>query len=211
MASERRLGAKGSEMRTRFIDAAEAILSEGGGSTISSRLVAQRAGLKMQLLYYYFQTMDDLLLAVVRRVNERRLVRFEEAVTSANPLRAFWEQLIEPANATLAAEMIAIAKRREAVRAEIVGFGHKYRLLQTSVVENLLTPPDPGGVQYSAAGIVMIAAAVARMLINEAEVGFTAGHADALSIVEQLIDLLGRAREGGLARGGIDPRNEGIG
>jgi TetR/AcrR family transcriptional regulator len=190
MATERRLGSKGSEMRNRFIDAAEAILSEGGGSTISSRIVAERAGLKMQLLYYYFKTMDDLLLAVVGRVNERRLARFEEALASDNPLRALWEQLIEPTNATLAAEMIAMAKQREAVRAEIVEFGQKYRLLQTSVVEHLLAPPDPDAIQYSAAGVVMIAAAVARMLINEAAVGFTEGHGEALSIVEQLIDRL---------------------
>jgi TetR/AcrR family transcriptional regulator len=192
MAHSRRLGSEGSEVRARFIDAAEAILSEGGGRTISSRLVAERAGLKMQLLYYYFRTMDDLLLAVVQRVNERRLERFQEALASPDPLRAMWQQLRDPASATLAAEMLAIAQQREAIRTEIVTAGEGFRDLQTAAVEELLAVPAPGGVHYTAEGIVMIAVAVARMLVNETALGFTKGHADALGIVEQLLSRLGR-------------------
>ena len=195
MAHSRRLGSKSSEVRACFIDAAEAILSEGGGRTISSRLVAERAGLKMQLLYYYFRTMDDLLLAVVQRVNERRLERFREAMASSDPLRTMWQQLCDPASANLAAEMLAIAQQREAIRTEIVAAGERFRDLQTAAVQELLPPPAQGGVQYTADGIVMIAVAVARMLVNESSLGFTKGHEDALSIAEQLLSRVGRPNQ----------------
>jgi TetR/AcrR family transcriptional regulator len=190
MANSRRLGSEASEVRTLFIDAAEAILSEGGGRTISSRLVAERAGLKMQLLYYYFRTMDDLLLQVVQRVDQRRLERFQEALASSDPLRTMWQQLCDPASATLAAEMLAIAQHREAIRTEIVAAGERFRDLQTAAVQELLRLPVSDGVQYSADGIVMIAVAVARMMVNETALGFTKGHADALAIIEQLLSRL---------------------
>src|SRR5258706_12962692 len=96
MAQGRRLGAEGSQQRARFVDAAEAILCEVGEHGISARLVAARAGLKPQLLYYYFRTIDDLLLAVVQRVNERRLASFAQALASPDPLRAMWAAMSDP-------------------------------------------------------------------------------------------------------------------
>ena len=122
MAQPRRLGAEGSQVRARFVDAVEAILSEEGYQGISARQVAAKAGLKTQLLYYYFRTMDDLLLAVVQRVNERRLERFEEALASPEPLRALWQLNSDASAATLAAELTSIATHRNAIRAEIVDF-----------------------------------------------------------------------------------------
>ncbi|WP_336973636.1 helix-turn-helix domain-containing protein [Sphingobium aromaticiconvertens] len=174
-------------MRARFVDAAEAILAEVGEHGISARLVAQRAELKTQLLYYYFRTMDDLLLAVVQRVNERRMVRFEAALAEPEPLRALWEMMSDPSNAALAAELSAVAHHREAVRDEIVSAAREFRTAQTRAVEALL-PVDAA--TPSAGGIVMIAASLARMLVSETALGLTEGHADALLIVEEMLQRL---------------------
>ncbi|HEY4545547.1 MAG TPA: helix-turn-helix domain-containing protein [Pedomonas sp.] len=91
MEQMRRMGPENSEVRARFIDAAEATLCEEGYHAISARQIAAKAGLKTQLLYYYFKTMDDLLLAVVGRANEKRQIRFDAAMASPSPLRALWE------------------------------------------------------------------------------------------------------------------------
>lgn len=171
-------------MRARFVDAAEAILAEVGEHGISARLVAQRAELKTQLLYYYFRTMDDLLLAVVQRVNERRMVRFEAALAEPEPLRALWDMMTDPSTAALAAELSAVAHHREAVRDEIVSAAHAFRAAQTRAVEALL-PVDNS--TPSAGGIVMIAASLARMFVSETALGLTEGHAEALLIVEEML------------------------
>ncbi|MET0252071.1 MAG: TetR/AcrR family transcriptional regulator [Novosphingobium sp.] len=184
----RRLGAEGAHNRTRFVDAAEAILGEVGEQGISARLVAARAGLKTQLLYYYFLTMDDLLLAVVQRVNQRRLTRFEEALAAPDPLRALWDQMRDPTSAALASAITAVAKHREAVRSEITAAAETFRTMQGEAIARLLPPPGPGEIAYTPAGIVMIAAALARMLVNETSLGMGAGHAEALAIVEQLLE-----------------------
>jgi len=179
-------------MRARFVDAAEAILREEGGHAVSARVVAEKAGLKAQLLFYYFRTMDDLLRAVIWRINERRLERFEQALAAPEPLRALWDLNTDASSAILAIELNALANRREAIRAEIVEGARQFRVIQTEAARRLL-PPSDGGAYGSAAGIVMIAASLARMLANETALGLTEGHADAIAIVDQFLAQMGSA------------------
>jgi AcrR family transcriptional regulator len=185
------MGAESSNVRARFVDAVEEILREEGYPGISARQVASKAGLKTQLLYYYFRTMDDLILAVVRRINERRHERFEEALASPDPLRAMWNMISDSSGATLSAELTSIASHREAVRNEIVQSAQQFRAMQIEAVSRLIS--SRAGETYPAAGIVMMAAALARTLITESALGLTEGHDEALAIVERVLRELGDA------------------
>jgi len=182
------MGVEGSQMRGRFIDAAEALLRDEGLLGLTARQVASRAGLKTQLLYYYFRTMDDLILALVRRVNDRRLERFHEIMASPNPLRRLWELNTDASGAVMSSELSSIASHREAIRAEIVRFAQQFRALQVDAVGRLLS--DRQGVEGSAAGIVMIAVALARAIVTESALGLTEGHREALDIVEHMLGRL---------------------
>lgn len=188
MAQTRRMGVENSKMRTLFVEAAEALLREEGYMSISARQVAAKAGLKTQLLYYYFQTMDDLILAVVKRINERRQQRFEEALAAANPLRAIWELNSDPSSATVSAELTSIATHREAIREEIVRSAQQFRSQQIEAVSRLIG--TRGKADYPAAGLVMIAIGVARTIITESALGLTEGHAEALAIIERALHEL---------------------
>ena len=75
MASARRIGAPDAKNRGVLLDAAEQLLLEEGYAAVTSRRVAERAGLKPQLVHYYFRTMEDLFLAVFRRRAEEGLGR----------------------------------------------------------------------------------------------------------------------------------------
>ena len=186
MAQPRRMGVEGSTQRKVLMDAAEAILCDEGYIGISARNVATRAGFTKQLLYYYFRTMDDLILALVRRINERRLDRFETALLSAEPLRALWALNTDPSGAALATELTAIASHREEVRAEIVTSAQQFRALQARTVSKLVSKSGQKA-SDSAAAIVMIAAALAKTVVSEAALGLTEGHAEALTVVERML------------------------
>jgi TetR/AcrR family transcriptional regulator len=180
---KRRMGVEGSTKRVCFVDAAEAILREVGYLGISAREIAAKAKLKTQLLYYYFRTMDDVILAVVRRINERRSERFEAAMASADPLQALWHLNSDPAGAALSAELTSIAIHREAIRAEIVRSAKSFRARQIKAVSQLLAHRSDEA-KYPAAGIVLIAVALGRTLVSESALGLTVGHAEALKIIE---------------------------
>ena len=118
MASNRRIGAENSKSRAALLDATEQIMLEEGYAAVSSRRIAQRAGLKPQLVHYYFRTMDDLFLAAFRRRAEEGLERQAEALTSGQPLRALWAFGNHPTGTALAMEFAALANHHKSIRSE---------------------------------------------------------------------------------------------
>src|SRR5215218_6848657 len=88
--SPRRIGAEDSKTRAQLLDAAEALLLDEGYAAVTSRKVAARAGLKPQLVHYYFRTMDDLFLEVFRRRADENLAAFEQAIAADGSLRNLW-------------------------------------------------------------------------------------------------------------------------
>ena len=97
----RRIGAETSETRGALLDAAEQLMLAEGYAAVTSRRVAAQAGLKPQLVHYYFRTMDDLFLAVFRRRAEQGLERQAEALASDQPLWALWDLSRDPRGTAL--------------------------------------------------------------------------------------------------------------
>src|SRR3954447_23294155 len=109
MASARRIGAPDAKNRGVLLDAAEQLLLEEGYAAVTSRRVADRAGLKPQLVHYYFRTMEDLFLAVFRRRAEEGLHVRATALKSPQPLWALWRFSTKPEGARLTMEFMGLA------------------------------------------------------------------------------------------------------
>ena len=121
MASARRIGAPDAKNRGVLLDAAEQLMLEEGYAAVTSRRVAERAGLKPQLVHYYFRTMEDLFLEVFRRRAEEGLgVLRRTALESPQPLWALWRFSTDPEATRLTMEFMGLANHRKALRAEIV-------------------------------------------------------------------------------------------
>ena len=191
MASSRRLGVEQSGSRSQLIEAASQLLLEEGYHAISARRVAERAGLKPQLVHYYFRSMDDLVIAVFRRSVEEYVKLHERALVASQPLRELWKL---NSNATRTKQMIgfmAAAGQREAVRIEIARSAEHFRALQISAVAKALNGRVLGsGKQLDPAGIAMLMAAASRALVMEESIGVTLAHAELRGIVVHLLDLI---------------------
>jgi TetR/AcrR family transcriptional regulator len=196
MGMNRRLGDKNAENRTLLVEATEQLLREKGYAAISARNVANKAGLTPQLLYYYFRTMDDLVLAVHEQITRRRQLRFKNAMASHEPLRALWELNSGRAGATISTELAAIAQHRPAIRAQIVRSAREFRLLQIDAVSSVLEKHGVDQKVYPAAGVVTIAAALARTFVIDDSLGLSDGYDQAIILVERALQSVrnGRAR-----------------
>jgi len=86
MASTSGSQARGSRSRLRLIEAAYDLLGEEGYHTFSARQVAQRAGLKPQLVHYYFRSMEELVIAVFQRSSAKYFSLHDEALSSRHPV-----------------------------------------------------------------------------------------------------------------------------
>src|ERR1700758_5191902 len=104
MKLARKSGEESSSTRDAILDATEAIMVEEGYPAVTSRRVAERAGLKSQLVHYHFGTMDDLFVAVYERSEREFLRRHLQAVSADNPLRALWDLSLHPQRNRLSQE-----------------------------------------------------------------------------------------------------------
>src|SRR5438445_9965974 len=109
MASPRRMGAPDAKNRMVLIDAAEQLMLEEGYASVTSRKVAAKAGLKPQLVHYYFRTMDDLFLEVFRRRADKDLAGFERAIAKDGSLHNLWRLNSDQRGAALTMEFVALA------------------------------------------------------------------------------------------------------
>ena len=68
--------------RDRIVDAAFEAIRTKGFSGASARLIADLADVNPGLLYYYFESVDQLLLEALRRSSDERLARHREAIAN---------------------------------------------------------------------------------------------------------------------------------
>jgi AcrR family transcriptional regulator len=131
----RRMGRAGSQNWHSMLDGAEDILREEGHVELTSRRIAERIGVKQRLVYYYFHTMDDLIVALFRRLSERELKRLEDSLGSPQALREIWNTNISGTDARLISEFMALANRIPDLRAEVIHFIEVSRSIEVGAVE----------------------------------------------------------------------------
>jgi TetR/AcrR family transcriptional regulator len=190
MTSERRNGEESAKTRTAILDATAQIMREEGYAAVSSRKVAERAGLKSQLVHYHFGTMDELFLALYQRYEQQHFERHAQALASRNPLRALWELSVDAAGAELSLEFIALANHRKAIRKEIARSTERYRSLQVAVVSRVVEDLGVSEDELPADVLCFLMIAASRALITEAAVGVSAGHPAMLAFVERRLQAL---------------------
>jgi AcrR family transcriptional regulator len=186
VAEPRRLGAPNAKNRIVLIDAAERLMLEEGYAAVSTRRVAAMAGLKHQLVHYYFRTMDDLFLAVFRRRAEEGLEVQASALASERPLRALWEFSTDPASTALTMEFTGLANHRKAIGTEIACYAERFRAAQMEALPGILDRYGLSGT-YSPAVLTVLLTSVSRVVILEQALGMSLGHAETLAMVEQLL------------------------
>ena len=190
----RRIGAEDSKTRAQLVDAAERVLVEEGYAAVTSRRVAARAGLKPQLVHYYFRTMDDLFLEVLRRRAEADLARFERAIEADGSLRSLWRLNTDPRGARFTIEFVALANHRKAIRTEIARYAERFRAAQVEAVRRALADHDIADDQLPAIVALLAMTGLAQVLALEDALGVTTGHDTTRAFVDRTIEQLERKR-----------------
>jgi len=187
MTTRRRIGAESSATRAALLDAAQQLILEEGFAAASSRRIAAKAGLKPQLVHYYFRTMDDLYLALVRRGAEQNLERQARALSSPHPLRALWEFSSDPTGARMTMEFVALANHRPAIRAELGAYAEQFRRLQSEALAEVLERSGVDTEAFPIDALLVLMTSLSRLMVVEELLGLTTGHAAMRSIVEQFL------------------------
>jgi AcrR family transcriptional regulator len=182
-ARKKRVGQESSATRTALLDAAEQLMQEEGYAAVTTRRLGAKAGVQPPLIHYYFQTMDDLFVALFRRRAEEGLKQAAKALEAERPLRALWELSTDPSGVVLNLEFMALGNHRKVIRAELGAYGERLRKIGEEALARHFAALgiEP---QITPATVDVLMTSVARILVLESLVGITGGHADTEALVE---------------------------
>ena len=187
MATQGKPGRRDTGTRDKLLDATVAIMLEEGYAAATSRRVADRVGVQRAVVYYYFPTMDDLYLAVLRRGAQLSLDAQRTALASDKPLHALWDMTVDPNGSRLTMELMALGNHRPEIRAELAASAERFREAQVAALTHMLRDRAGDGALPAEVVSVLIAS-IGRLIAIEAGLGITAGHDRTLEIVGDYLD-----------------------
>ena len=173
--------------REALIEATAQIMVDEGYAAATSRRVAAKAGVKAAIVHYYFPSMDDLFVAVLRDKAETNLQRQRQAMAESEPLHALW-QLSGAQDAQLFTEFLAMANHRKAIRSEIISYAMRFRDLEEGAMTLALKARGVDLESFPPVVMSMIMGSLARMVLHEQGLGITRGHDQAKAFIEQCLD-----------------------
>lgn len=190
MASPRRIGPADAKTRTILLDAAEQLMLDEGWAAVTGRRVAEKAGLRSQLVHYYFHSMDDLLLAVFRRRAEQGFKANTKALSSPQPLWALWRMFNNPPFSVFTMELFALANHRAELRTELAYYAERFRDEQTTTFANVLKGYGVDTQQLPPVAVAFLLTGVQGVLFMEETLGISTGHAEIVALVERYLRQL---------------------
>jgi AcrR family transcriptional regulator len=188
--SARRIGAPDAKNRGVLLDAAERLMLEEGYAAVTSRRLAERAGLKPQLVHYYFRTMDDLFLEIFRRRAEEGLKSQAQALDSPQPLWALWRIGTNAAASRFSIEFAALANHRKSMRSEIAHYAERFREEQWRTLAAALARYDTDPDNMPPIVWSVLFTSLSTVLVMERELGVSLGHAETVELVERYLRRL---------------------
>jgi AcrR family transcriptional regulator len=132
------------ETAALLTDAARTTLLADGYAGLSTRRVAQEAGVPLSQIHYHFGGKQGLVLALLERENARLVARQEEMYAAEVPLSVRYDQACDFLDDDLASgyvrvlqEMIAAGWSDEAVARKVSELLHRWFGLLTRVLEDV--------------------------------------------------------------------------
>jgi AcrR family transcriptional regulator len=203
-AARRRVGSPTSKTRAVIVESTEQLMLEHGYASITYRSVAARAGVTAGLVQYYFPTLDELFLAVLRHGTDRILEEIDRAFATDQPLRAIWDYASDPTGAALLVELMAAANHRKQIWDEIGEGGERVRRAQLHALSEVWERYGIREQDLPPAALLFILIAIGRMARLEEAFGTRTGHDQAIALVQRFLDAIEpRARGAGGRRGGV--------
>lgn len=194
MTEPRRRRAASAEKVARLLDVTEEIILREGFAAVSSRSVAARAGMNAPLVHYYFPTLDDLFVAVVRRRADQMVERMAAALASAEPLRAWWDLVSDPPGTALFVEFGAAANHRPALRAEVSRVARELRQMQIGKLASILGEYGVDPDEFSPTLVAAAIQGLAVVVVADRAAGYDTAPEEVAATMTRLVTRLEAGR-----------------
>ena len=170
-----------------LLDAAERLLVEVGSAGITTRKLAEAAGVNHGLVHYYFGSNENLLVRALERFTERLIVRQREMYATDVPFIEKWRTAMryligeDVTYEKIWLELQALAWNNAAIRARLERVNAEWRAVLAEAFEE---PHRELGIQIPLDALVSLVITFNIGIMVERLGGIETGHADLLDWID---------------------------
>lgn len=189
------------EARTALMDAAERLLISTGYASISTRRLADEAGINHGLVHYYFGSMDELFAQVLERFTEQLIIRQRAMYARDVPFLEKWrtamgylDQDLESGYQKIWLELQALAWNRPELRDRVARVDEEWRAVVTDAIRDAVKSYGIESDAFPLEAIVSLVATFNLGMILERHTGISSGHAELLAAIDSWLQTLDGAK-----------------
>jgi AcrR family transcriptional regulator len=171
-----------------LLDAAERLLVDVGYAGITTRRLAEEAGVNHGLVHYYFGSNENLLAHALERFTERLIARQRELYTADVPFAEKWRTAMrylvseDLTYEKVWLELQALAWNNEQLRSRLIRVNAEWRAVLTEAFEE---PHREMGIELPLDALVSLVMTFNIGIIVERLGGIETGHAELLAWIDQ--------------------------
>ena len=178
------------EAENRFMDAAERLLVEVGHSGVTTRRLAEEAGLNHGLVHYYFGSMENLLARVLERFTDRMIVRQRALYAEQAPFIEKWRTAMRYLDddreyQRVWFELQSLAWSRPELRERVAQVNAEWRAV---LREAFAEPLERYGLPIPLEALVSLVATFNEGIILERLSGIEDGQAELLAWIDDFLE-----------------------
>ena len=173
-----------------LLDAAERLLVESGYAAVTTRRLAEAAGVNHGLVHYYFGSIENLLARVLERFTEGLTARQRELYAQDVPFVEKWRQAMRYLDEDREYEKIwfelqALSWNRPDLRDRVARVNREWRAVLTDALD---AARREHGIEMPLEGLVALVTTFNEGIILERLHGVDDGHEELLAWIEKWLD-----------------------
>ena len=174
-----------------LLDAAERVLVDAGYAGITTRRLAEEAGVNHGLVHYYFGSVENLLVRTLERFTERLITRQREMYAADMPFLEKWRTAMrylmseDVAYEKVWLELQALAWNQPDLREHIARVNAEWRAVLTEAFEQ---PHRELGVEMPLETLVSLVMTFNQGIIVERLGGIETGHGELLEWIDTFLE-----------------------
>jgi AcrR family transcriptional regulator len=171
-----------------LLDAAERLLRDHGHAGITTRRLAQEAGVNHGLVHYYFGSNENLLVAALERFTDGLVARQRELYARDIPFVDKWRTAMrflvteDAAYEKIWMELQALSWNNDGIRDRLARVNAEWRSVLTEAFEQ---PRRELGIEMPLEALVALVVTFNLGIIVERLGGITTGHAELLDWIDR--------------------------
>jgi AcrR family transcriptional regulator len=180
-----------------LLDAAEALLIDVGYAGVTTRRLAERAGVNHGLVHYYFGSMEEVLLQTMERFTQRLIERQRAMYGTEAPFLDKWRTAMGYLREDIAGgypkvwyELQAMSWNRPEFRERVLKVNAEWRAVLTDAFEKAMRIYGIDRRQFPVEAIVSLVMTFNLGLQLEQLIGVDEGHVELLAMIDRWLSSL---------------------